>query len=254
MSAAKPLLEAVGLEKRFDGVTALKDFHIALKSGEIVGLMGPNGAGKTTLFDVITGFLKPDRGQVLHNQRNITGLEPWQVARIGVARTFQQNRLIRQISIEENIRLSLPNQLGESLRGSLLSCRGWRQQARDAKAKVHSLLEQCGLEGRAQEMAGALSYGEEKLLSLSMCMATDAELVLLDEPVSGVSMALHERIAATVKEASRGGRSFIVIEHNVAFIRSLCSRLVFMDGGTKVCEGDTQDVLNDPRVVEAFME
>jgi ABC-type branched-subunit amino acid transport system ATPase component len=248
------LLEIEGLEKNFDGVRALDGLSCSIGTGEIVGLIGPNGAGKTTLFNVITGFIGADRGKAAFRGRNLIGRPPYRIANIGIARTFQDLRLIRRLSVLDNVLLSFRNQPGERLRNVFFRWRtSARREAQNRKAGF-SLLEQAGLADKADDPAENLSYGQQKLLSLLCCLAAGAELLLLDEPVAGIAPEMIEKILSMIRGLPAQGKTVILIEHNMDAVMQVCSRVIFMDAGTVVSEGTPEQVRNDPRVIEAYLD
>ena len=249
-----PLIDIHALNKHFDGVTALSDFSCSAQRGQILGLIGPNGAGKTTLFNVLTGFLRPDSGTVAFKQNTITYLAPHRIARLGVARTFQDLRLIHQISVLDNVLLCFRDQPGECL-GNVFFRWGQVRQHEDAnRAKALSLLSDVGLLDKAYDPADNLSYGQQKLLSIVCCLAAGAGLLLLDEPVAGIAPEMIEKILAVITGLPSQGKSVILIEHNLDAVMQVCDRVIFMDAGAKVSEGTPGQVRNDPRVIEAYID
>ena len=251
---SSPLFTIDGLRKSFDGVEALAGVSCGVDEGEIVGLIGPNGAGKTTLFNVATGFLQPDGGRVLFRSGNLCGLPAYLIARRGVARTFQDLRLIRQLSVLENVLLAFPNQPGERLKNVFFRRKYCAAREDAIRDQAVDLLNRVGLAKKARHVADTLSYGQQKLLSLVCCMATGAELLLLDEPVAGVAPAMIEEIMTQIRSLPGEGKSVILIEHNLDVVMQLCDRVVFMDAGQKVSEGTPLEVRNDPRVIEAYID
>jgi len=247
------LLKIDGLQKRFDGVAALDGFSCGVGQGEILGVIGPNGAGKTTLFNVVTGFLRPDRGRVVLGGRELGGMAPYRIARAGVARTFQELRLVRQISLLENVLLAFPDQPGERLFNVFFRPGACRAREAAIRGEAARLLDEAGLREKAGDPAEALSYGQQKLLSLVCCLATGAELLLLDEPVAGIAPSMIERILELVRALPSRGKTVILIEHDLEAVTRVCDRVVFMDAGRKLSEGTPEEVQNDPRVIEAYI-
>ncbi len=242
------------LDKRFGGVCALSDFSCAIDRNEIVGLIGPNGAGKTTFFNVITGFIPPDAGNARFRGENLLKLPAHRMAGIGIARTFQDLRLIRQITVLENVLLSFRDQPGENLSNIFFRPRRCRMNEEVNTIAANGLLEQTGLGDKANDLAGNLSYGQQKLLSLVCCLAAGADLLLLDEPVAGIAPEMIEKILSIIRDLPDKGKSVILIEHNLDAVMQVCDRVIFMDAGAKVSEGTPEEVRNDPKVIEAYID
>jgi ABC-type branched-subunit amino acid transport system ATPase component len=248
------LLEVQGLCKRFGGVTALADFSCSLRQGEILGVIGPNGAGKTTFFNVISGFLAPDTGSILLRGQDITGALPHHVASLGISRTFQNLRLIRQISVLDNVMLYFQSQPGEKLRNVFFNWQRSREKECANRKAATAFLEETGLSRKAGEPAEELSYGQQKLLSLVCCLAAKSEVLLLDEPVAGIAPEMTEKVLETIRRLPSKSKSVILIEHNLDAVTQVCDRVVFMDAGRKVSEGTPDEVRNDPKVIEAYID
>ncbi len=242
------------IHKNFDGVKVLDDVSCSVRQGEILGLIGPNGAGKTTLFNVITGFIPPNSGRVIFRGIDITGFQPHRVARLKLGRTFQNLRLIRQVSVLDNVLLSFRNQPGERIRNIFFKWRACKRTENDNRQKAIELLEQAGLVEKMNDPAEALSYGQQKLLSIVCCLASESDLLLLDEPVAGISPAMIEKILMIIQKLPKEGKSSVLIEHDMDVIMRICDRLIFMDSGALVCEGSPKEIRNDPRVIDAYID
>jgi len=247
------LLKIDNLSKHFDGIKALDDFSCKVNTGEILGLIGPNGAGKTTLFNVVTGFLKADVGRVQFKGKDILSKSPYRIYGYGITRTFQILRLIRQMTVLENVMLAFHNP-GESLaRLFTTGLKIGRQEAAN-REKAMALLEHTGLADKALDHALALSYGQQKLLSLVCCMASDPDLLLLDEPVAGINPTMIQKIQGLIKELPGKGKTVMLIEHNMDAVMALCDRIIFMDTGRHISEGPPEKVRRDPKVIDAYLE
>lgn len=250
-----PVLKVVDLTKHFDGVTALDSFNLDVCRGEIVALIGPNGAGKTTLFNIITGFLRADSGRISLLARDISKLPPHRMVSTGVARTFQNLRFIGGITAQDNVLLSLPNQLGQGIVvGLTFKPRAVAQQEVANHITAKKILAQVSLADKASDLARNLSYGQQKLLTLACVIATGADILLLDEPVAGVAPQLIDSILETVRRLARSGKAIILIEHNIHAVKQLAHRAVFMDAGKKIAEGSPSAVLENKLVIEAYLE
>ncbi len=251
---SEAILKVIGLSKSFDGIRALADFSCEVCQGEILGLIGPNGAGKTTLFNVVTGFIAPEAGKVLLKMTDVTGLAPHRLANGGIARTFQDLRLIRQLSVLDNVLLSFRDQPGERLGIVFFRSKRCREQEGQNRQEAIRLLEDAGIAEKAGDPAEELSYGQQKLLSLVCCLVARAEVLLLDEPVAGIAPEMREKILGMIRDLPAKRKSVILIEHDLDAVMQTRDRVIFMDAGSKVSEGTPQEVRNDPKVIEAYID
>jgi ABC-type branched-subunit amino acid transport system ATPase component len=231
----------------------MDDFSCTVDKGEIVGLIGPNGAGKTTLFNVISGFLPCDNGHVLFKNKNITGKPPYSINKRGISRTFQILRLIRQITVLENVMLAFKHQPGESIFDIFFKATKSRKIEATNREKAQQLLIDAGIGDNANDLAGNLSYGQQKLLSIMCCLASEADLLLLDEPIAGINPVMADTILSTIMKLPAQGKSVILIEHDMEAITRICDRVIFMDTGAKISEGSPDEVRNDPKTIHAYL-
>lgn len=245
-------LRCQSVEKRFGGVRALDGVTLDCPATGIMAIIGPNGAGKTTLVNVLTGFLRPDAGDCFLGNRDITRTAPHRIARLGIARTFQDLRLIRLVSVLDNVMTARPNQSGERLLPALFRFGVAKEEQANRKRSME-LLEFVGLAEKAEEPAGELSYGQQKLLTLAICLATDARILLLDEPVAGVSAQMVEKILDLLRTLCEQGKQIVFIEHDIESVRQVADRVVVMDDGKVIAQGPTREVLDRPEILEAYL-
>jgi ABC-type branched-subunit amino acid transport system ATPase component len=246
-------LKVEGLIKGFGGIKAINNLSCTIGQGEIVGLLGANGSGKTTLFNVITGFLRADSGKISFRDVNLLPLPPQQVSSIGIARTFQNIRLARQLTVIENVLLAFRCQPGEKFQNLLFNWQAIAKQEEKNRQIALALLETASLIDKQHYLVEDLSYGQQKLLTIVCCLATGADLLLLDEPLAGISPALIDQILPLIVNLPNQGKSVLLIEHNMDVVMQVCDRLIFMDAGTIICEGLPETVRNDPRVMQAYL-
>jgi neutral amino acid transport system ATP-binding protein len=250
---SEKLLYAAGLHKSFGGVRAVNNAQIHVKKGSITGLIGPNGAGKTTLFNLLSNFIKPDRGEVFFNGQSIHHLPPDKIAKKGCIRTFQVARVLSRLSVLENMLLAAQHQTGENLLKVWFQPNKIRQQERENREKAMTILESVGLIAKAQDYAGALSGGQRKLLEIARALMVDPQLILLDEPAAGVNPTLINQICEHIKNWNQQGISFLIIEHNMDVIMSLCDHIWVLAEGTNLVDGEPQKIQTDPAVLEAYL-
>jgi branched-chain amino acid transport system permease protein len=247
------LLEVSGLVKRFRGVTAVDGVSVSVRPGEILGVVGPNGSGKTTLFNVISGLYRPSSGRVQLDGRVISGLRPYRISRLGVARTFQHLRLFRDLTVRENLLVTLDRtRTWWSWRYVCWPLGVWRHE-RLLRLRASELLTRFGLAQFAAARPGALPYGIQRRLELARAMAAGPRLLLLDEPAAGLNGEEQRQLAGIVRSIRDSGVTVVLIEHNMGLVMSLCSRVVVLDSGTVIAEGAPAEVARDPAVLEAYL-
>ena len=242
------VLEVRGVSKRFGGITAVDDVSFSVSEGEILGIIGPNGSGKSTLFNCVLGQLVPSSGEVRVDGKLVSGLRPCDLNRMGVSRTFQLLQVFPQLSVRDNLILA-----GQEHQGSMLSRLFGRRDAGLTDA-ANRMIEFFRLSHVADEKAGGLSYGQQKLLDAAMAFMAGPRLVLLDEPAGGVNLTmlghLKERLRAINSEQHA---TFVVIEHNMEFVMSLCTRIIVLAQGRIIAEGSPEVVRSNPEVIEAYL-
>jgi neutral amino acid transport system ATP-binding protein len=239
------LLEVEDLSKHFGGVTAVDACSLSLEPGSITGLIGPNGSGKTTVFNLITGFIARDGGDVRLNSRSIAGLGPDRIYGLGIGRTFQLARIFPRLTALENMLVPVRR---AGIRG-LFSHGQWN----DEKARAMEMLAFMEISHVAGALGGSLSYGQRKLLELAAVMMAQPQLVLLDEPAGGVNPALLDRIAAHIRRLNEQGAAFLLVEHNMPFVMGLCHDVIVLHRGRVIATGTPDEVRGNPAVLDAYL-
>jgi len=245
--AADVILETSQLTKEFRGFVAVKDVSLSVRRGTIHALIGPNGAGKTTCFNLLTKFLTPSRGRIVYNGREITQLKPADVARLGIARSFQISAVFPHLSVLENVRIALQRQRGASFDF-------WRsEKVLDRyRARALELIEAVGLSDVTRVPAVELPYGRKRALEIATTLALDPEMMLLDEPTAGMGHEDVDRIAALIKKVA-ANRTVLMVEHNLSVVENLCSTITVLARGEVLAEGDYASVSRNPDVIQAYM-
>ncbi len=249
---APVVLETSGVSKRFGGIVAADDLAIQLRKGTITALVGPNGAGKTTVFNLLTGFIRPDSGSVLLNGKELVGENPDKVARMGLVRSFQDVRLMHRLTCLQNVMLAVQEQAGENLGKLLFGGLAARNSEAMTREKAMDWLGFVGMAEFANIPAGALSYGQSKLLSLSRVLATEASVLLLDEPASGIDTKWVDTVLDLVETVREQGRTVCIVEHNLHVVSRLADHTYFMELGRITAQGTIDELSNSPRLAEAY--
>ena len=252
MAAEPAILSVQGVARSFGGIQAVDNCTFEVQSGLITGLIGPNGAGKTTVFNLITGFLSADQGSIRLKGREILGLAPHRVERLGVVRTFQHLRLWNKMSVIENVLLGCATTAGENVFGLFLRAGAVRVEEQRARERAMEVLRFFGLVDRAHELAEDLAYPEQKLLSMARIFATDAPVMLLDEPTSGLDSESIDRISPMVRRLVDHGKTVLLIEHNIELISELSDQVVFLHQGQVLAAGAPAEIMRDPALTEIY--
>ena len=241
------ILETRGLTKEFRGFTAVHGVDLRVRRGTIHALIGPNGAGKTTCFNLLTKFLTPTRGHIRYNGRDITAMKPADIARLGLVRSFQISAVFPHLTVLENVRIALQRKRGDSFDF-------WRSERvlRDLDGRALELIDAVGLSAFANDMAVELPYGRKRALEIATTLALEPEMMLLDEPTSGMGAEDVDRITALVRRAAEN-RTVLMVEHNLSVVSTLSHRITVLARGKILAEGPYETVSRDPRVVEAYI-
>jgi branched-chain amino acid transport system ATP-binding protein len=247
------LLQAIGISKRFGGVHALDGISFSIARAEIYGLIGPNGAGKTTLFNLLTGIYAPDKGFFLFNEEKLTGLRPDQVAKAGIARTFQNIRLFANLSALENVMIGRHCRTHAGVVGAVLRRPATVREERDIEHRAAELLDYVGIRNRANDPAGSLPYGDQRRLEIARALATEPKLLALDEPAAGMNATETATLKRLLERIRADGTTILLIEHDVKLVMGLCDRVAVLDYGKKIAEGAPAAVQRDAAVIEAYL-
>jgi branched-chain amino acid transport system ATP-binding protein len=239
------LLEIKGLKKSFGGIQAVNDCTFSVEEGAIASLIGPNGAGKTTVFNLVTGLLSLDAGQVLFKGKRINGLQPHQITRMGISRTFQITRDLQEMTVLENMVIQAQVKGFFDMFGTSM--------LKEEEERAMDLLAFVGISHLAREKAKNLSYGQKKLLEFASVMMSEPRLIMLDEPASGVNPTLLESIVDRILQLNKKGITFLIVEHNMDLVMKISNPVICMAYGTVLAQGAPQEIQDNPRVLEAYL-
>lgn len=248
------ILDVQNLSISFGGLHAVDDFHITIEKGQLYGLIGPNGAGKTTVFNLLTGVYKPDEGIIRLDGQDITGRSTIEVNMAGVARTFQNIRLFKNLSVLDNVKVGLQNHFRYSTLEGILRLPRYHKVEKEMNERAMELLKVFDLDGQADFLASNLPYGKQRELEIARALATQPKLLLLDEPAAGMNPNETQDLMKTIRFVRDNfDVSILLIEHDMKLVSGICEKLTVLNFGRVLAQGDTSDVLNNPEVITAYL-
>ncbi len=247
------MLSIKNISKAFGSKIVIDGISLNIEIGKIYALIGPNGSGKTTLFNIINQFVKADSGDILLNGKSLKVLKPYEICRLGIARSFQDLRLIGDLTVRENILLAFKNNKGEALWNCINPGKGVLNFDEKFRKNTEDIIKLTYLDDVSDQSADEISYGQQKLVNLACCIAGEAELFLLDEPVAGINPYYREEIKKIILNLKNQGKTFILIEHNPDFIKQLCDRILFLDKGRIKIFNNYESFKLDEEVIEAYL-
>jgi branched-chain amino acid transport system ATP-binding protein len=247
------VLTLSSLSKKFGGLCVLEGISLVVPPRGIFGLIGPNGAGKTTVFNLVTGLLTPSAGTIEFAGRRLNGLAPYQITRAGVARTFQNIRVFKEMSLLENVLVAMAAKSRRGAFESLFPLPGYRAAERYERESARDLLARVGLEHKAALAAGGLSYGEQRRLEIARALATEPKLLLLDEPAAGMNSVEKQQLMDEIHKLEESGIGILIIEHDMSFVMRLCRQITVLNFGQIIAQGAPDEIRADLNVIEAYL-
>jgi branched-chain amino acid transport system ATP-binding protein len=252
-ATSEVVLSIAHVAVHFGGLVAISDLNFEVRDGEIVGLIGPNGAGKTTAFNVFTGFLKPTAGEVRYRGTVLNGLKPHEITGLGLVRTFQRTSIFQNNSVFENVLIGLHRRGRSTLWDTLLALPREKATEHEFADSAHEILRVVGLERRSGELAGALPYGDQRLLGIALALAAKPSMLLLDEPVSGMNANESAKVMRLVETIRASGVTILLVEHDMPMVMQVSDRIVVLNSGTIIAEGPPAAIQSNPDVIRAYL-
>ncbi len=252
------ILETQNLSRIYGGVVAVNDVSFSVYQGMVNGLIGPNGAGKTTLFNQITGMDRPTKGNIIFDGQDITGLPAWKISRLGIARTFQNIRLYKELTVVENVMMGLHFKVGsDPFKGRFVqACKSYlfaRKENRELYERALTWLDFFDMRHMAQDFARNLPYGKQRELEIARALAAEPKVLFLDEPAAGMNPSETEHLMTIVEKIRNHGITVVLIEHDMKLVMNICDNITVLSFGQKIAEGTPQEIRNNPLVIEAYL-
>jgi len=246
-------LEVKCLSKYFGGIRAIEEISFHTKNKTVLSIIGPNGAGKTTLFNCLTGFMRPSKGCIFFSGEDISGLSADRINRLGIARTFQNIRLFRDMTVLENVLVAQHSKIRSGFFSAILRPPLFRREERTVREKGYEYLQLLRLEDHADKVAGSMPYGAQRRIEIARALATEASLLLFDEPTAGMNPLETEEMMKTIMDLKELDKTIILIEHDMKFVMGISDRVIVLDHGVKIAEGTPEEIKTNPMVIEAYL-
>lgn len=254
LALAKLIFHADNITMQFGGLTAVDSFQMQIEEGQLLGLIGPNGAGKTTVFNMITGVYTPTKGKIFLNDEDITDLKPYQISEKGIARTFQNIRLFKNLSVLDNVLIGSDQHIQYGLIRTVLRTPAFYKEELLAKEKAMELLSIFKLQDKAHWLSSNLPYGDQRKLEIVRALATDPKIILLDEPAAGMNHAETEKLMELIAKIRKDfNLTVLLIEHDMKLVMGICEKIFVLDHGVKIAEGSSESIQNNNKVIEAYL-
>jgi len=247
------MLQVQRLYKEFDGIKAVDDLSLSIEDNSIVALVGPNGSGKTTVFNIVSGFIKAERGKVILDAKDITSVISYKIARLGIGRTFQNIRLFPQISVLDNVMLGLKYETGNKFSAALVQTKRMKKEEAENTNKAEDLLKFVGLSEKRDALAENLSHGQRKLLELARILALEPKIFLLDEPIAGLFPKTKRTMFGLIKKLKEKGKTILFIEHDLHSVMDIAEKIIVLDHGKKIAEGAPEEIKQNKEVLQAYL-